>query len=150
MFQTHSMSSPPKKRREAEASGATRPDGEPDERCVDYTDLPVGNGSDRSWSRPNWQPPPGHERDPGLTAMLQLYLDESYSRDATWRHRLVEVLLEQADQGNLRALQEIWIRLEGKPGAIDPEDAALPDIDAEVASKILEAGRSDDEDPPVN
>ena len=82
--------------------------------------------------------------------MLQLYLDENYSSDATWRHRLVEVLLDQADQGNVRAIQEIWIRLEGKPGANDAEESKPLDIDPELTTKILEAGRTDDEDPPLD
>jgi len=82
--------------------------------------------------------------------MLQLYLDENYSSDATWRHRLVEVLLDQADQGNVRAIQEIWIRLEGKPGANDTEESKPLDIDPELTAKILEAGRTDDEDPPLD
>ena len=50
----------------------------------------------------------------------------------------------------MRAIQEIWIRLEGKPGGVDAEESKPPDIDAEVDAKILEAGRTDDEDPPVD
>ncbi|MGO9598109.1 MAG: hypothetical protein ACLP7Q_08965 [Isosphaeraceae bacterium] len=143
------MSSPRKKRPDEEASRSTRPDGQPDERSATSLSPPV-IWCDRSRSRPSWQPAAGHETDAGLTAMLQLYLDENYSSDATWRHRLVEVLLDQADQGNVRAIQEIWIRLEGKPGANDAEESKPPDIDPELTAKILEAGRTDDEDPPLD
>jgi hypothetical protein len=146
---TQSMSSSPKKRRADDVLGLPQTDPSGD-RAAESSDLPVEDCRHGARSRPSWQPPPGQEADAGLTAMLQLYLDESYSRDATWRHRLVEVLLEQADQGNLRAIQEIWIRLEGKPGALDAEDADEPEIDAELAAKILEASRTDDEDPPVD
>jgi hypothetical protein len=144
------MSSAPKKRRDEEAPGSARPEAQRAVPPFACSGPPAENCSHAARSRPIWQPTPGREADAGLTDMLQLYLDESYSRDATWRHRLVEALLEQADQGNLQALQEIWIRLEGKPGALDAEDAEPPNIDADIASKILEAGCTHDEDPPVD
>ncbi|HKM51793.1 MAG TPA: hypothetical protein VJY33_00195 [Isosphaeraceae bacterium] len=147
---TQSMSSSPRKRRDDDVPGLPQPDGRPGDPHAVCSESPAEDCSGGSRSRPSWQPAPGHETDAGLTAMLQLYLDENYSSDATWRHRLVEVLLDQADQGNVRAIQEIWIRLEGKPGANDTEESKPLDIDPELTAKILEAGRTDDEDPPLD
>ena len=144
------MPSPRKKRRDEEATELARLDGLLADRSAVSGDSIPEDVRERVWSRPRWRRAEGRESDAGLTTMLQLYLDENYSSDATWRHRLVEVLLEQADQGNLRAIQEIWIRLEGKPGAPDGENAEAPNIGPELTAKILEAGCTDDEDPPLD
>jgi hypothetical protein len=79
-----------------------------------------------------------------LTALLQAYLDQQNKEGVTWRHRLVIALLEQVDQGNLRAIQEVWLRLEGKPGASEPATAPSLVIDDELARKILQIGREQD------
>jgi hypothetical protein len=79
-----------------------------------------------------------------LTALLQSYLDQQNKDGVTWRHRLVLALLEQVDQGNLRAIQEVWLRLEGKPGASEPATAPSLVIDDELARKILQIGREQD------
>jgi hypothetical protein len=79
-----------------------------------------------------------------LTALLQAYLDQQNEDGVTWRRRLVLALLEQVDQGNLRAIQEVWLRLEGKPGAVEPATAPSLVIDDELARKILQIGREQD------
>ena len=59
----------------------------------------------------------------------------------TWGQFLVERLLYLAGTGELRALQEIWTRLEGKPGTNDPAARQPPDIDDDLAEMILEYER---------
>ena len=89
----------------------------------------------------------GPRDDPRLTAFLKVTLDlREKPGGKTWRERLVEALLEQAAAGNLRAIQEVWTRLEGKPGAADTADSAPLAVADEVARKILQAGRDDDDD----
>lgn len=63
----------------------------------------------------------------------------------TWKERIVQALLDQAVEGNLRAIQEVWNRIEGKPGAAATTDSAPLAVTNEVARKILEAGRGDDD-----
>ena len=58
-----------------------------------------------------------------------------------WKERLVEGPAEAGVEGNLRAIQEIWTRLEGKAGAPVAADATPIDVSDEVARGILEAGR---------
>mgnify|MGYP006933310055 FL=1 len=79
---------------------------------------------------------------PGLTALLVRYLDlHGGDSGKTWRHLLVEALLRQAIDGNLRALQEIWLRLEGKAGILDSPSSPSLVIDDELARIILQHGR---------
>lgn len=69
-----------------------------------------------------------------------------------WKSILVKKLLDLAAAGNLRAIQEIWTRVEGKPGAPVTKASAPLEISDEVARRILEIGREagndidDDED----
>lgn len=63
----------------------------------------------------------------------------------TWGQFLVERLLNQAGAGDLRALKEIWIRVDGKPGTHDLMGQPPVEIDDELARLIIEydANKSD-------
>ena len=85
---------------------------------------------------------PGDERL-GLTELLRAYLDRTGRAGGTgpspWKHRLVIALLEKAEGGDLKALQEIWTRLEGRPGIAQREEPEPLVIDHELALRILRA-----------
>jgi hypothetical protein len=86
-------------------------------------------------------------RDPApLTNCLGKTL-ESYEdgHEKTWTERIVLALLTRANEGDLRAIQEVWNRIEGKPGSGTATDSAPIDVGHEIARKILEAGRPDDD-----
>jgi hypothetical protein len=89
---------------------------------------------------------PGDE-ELGLTELLRDCLGRPAVPEgaATWKHLLVENLLRRAAEGDLKALQEIWTRLEGKPGASRAEEPDLPEISHEVALRILRAAGDDDD-----
>ena len=55
---------------------------------------------------------------------------------------IVATLMELAVRGNSRAVQEIWCRIEGRPG--DKPAAPPITIDDATARKILEAALDDD------
>ena len=82
-----------------------------------------------------------------MTALLRSQVDQlGPDGEKTWGEQIVKTLLEQAVGGNLRAMQEIWSRLEGRAGAgqISPPLA----IDDGIARKILDAVLDDDDEPP--
>jgi hypothetical protein len=93
--------------------------------------------------------PEGRGDGLGPTALLRISLVQgSHGTEASWKENLILALLEQAEQGKGRAMQEIWSRVEGRPGA--PERSSPPLIDEATARKILEAVRDDDDDPPTD
>ncbi len=65
--------------------------------------------------------------------------------EKTWGHLLVDKLLELAVDGNLRAIQEVWTRLEGKPGAPATAEAAPITVSEEFAQILLQNGRNDED-----
>jgi len=89
----------------------------------------------------------GYRENLPLTTSLESSLDiRENGEGKTWRERLVEALLKQAVEGNLRAIQEIWTRLEGKPGAAASTDSVPPVLSEEAYQKILQASRGDHDD----
>jgi hypothetical protein len=82
-----------------------------------------------------------------LTDVLDVRLDvREGDGQGTWKERLVGALLKEAVEGNLRAIQEIWTRLEGKAGAPATPDSAPLTVSDEVARAILRAGRKSADD----
>jgi hypothetical protein len=88
-----------------------------------------------------------HERL-GLTARLRDDLGRP-SPDGPWlgEQAVVDALLELAVRGHPRGVQDVWNRVEGRPGD-RPEEPPL-EIDDEIAKKILAIGR-DERDGPQN
>jgi hypothetical protein len=84
----------------------------------------------------------------GLTELLRAYLDRpgeaGEAGSSPWKHRLVVALLGKAEAGDLKALQEIWTRLEGRPGIAQREEPEPLVIDHELALRILRAAGDDD------
>ncbi len=76
-----------------------------------------------------------------LTFRLRNHLNKRSSDGVSWQDRLVQGLLEFTDRGSLRAMLEIWTRLDGKPGSADPSSRDAVDIDDKLARQILELGR---------
>jgi len=66
--------------------------------------------------------------------------------EKTWGCLLVDKLLNLAVDGNLRAIQEVWTRLEGKPGAPVTSEAPPFTVSDEVARSLLENDRDDEDD----
>jgi hypothetical protein len=92
---------------------------------------------------------PGDERL-GLTELLRAYLDRPRKAEGAgpepWKHRLVVALLAKAEGGDLKALQEVWTRLEGRPTTAQREEPEPLVIDHELALRILRAAGDDDPD----
>jgi hypothetical protein len=84
----------------------------------------------------------------GLTELLRACLDRRRRPEDTgsWKHRLIASLLVRAEDGDIKALQEIWTRLEGKPGTSQRAEPDLPQLSEEVALKILLAAGDDGDD----
>jgi hypothetical protein len=61
----------------------------------------------------------------------------------TWGQFLVETLIKQGADGNLRALQEIWTRLEGRPGGAKARRRRPLEVDDKLAQLILNYGRDE-------
>jgi hypothetical protein len=82
-----------------------------------------------------------------LTGLLQEYLDRPGPQEGkTWRTVLVEGLLQRAADGDLKAIQEVWSRMDGKPGeAIQDIPLAIDDA---LARKVLLAAYDEEDDPP--
>jgi hypothetical protein len=82
-----------------------------------------------------------------LTGLLQEYLDEPGPQEGkTWKTALVEGLLRRAVDGDLKAIQEVWSRIDGRPGeAIQDTPLAIDDA---LARKVLLAAYDEDDDPP--
>ncbi|MGC8643976.1 MAG: hypothetical protein ACP5XB_29305 [Isosphaeraceae bacterium] len=59
----------------------------------------------------------------------------------TWGQLLVETLLTKAAGGDMRALLEIWARLEGKPGSAKVRPRPPLQVPDELARMILNYGR---------
>jgi len=93
---------------------------------------------------------PGDE-DLGLTELLRECLDRPVEVGGaeTWKHRLITILLRKAEGGDLKAIQEIWTRLEGKPGLIPPTEPDVPEMNEDLALRILRAAGEDEEDDVV-
>jgi hypothetical protein len=72
-----------------------------------------------------------------------LKVDEG--RSVTWGQFLVEKLINKAATGDLRALQEIWTRVEGKPGVTKVSDDPPITIDDGLAQLILNYGQEGSE-----
>jgi hypothetical protein len=81
-----------------------------------------------------------------LTGLLQDYLVRPSPDGRIWAARIIEKLLEEAAGGDLKTMQEIWLRTEGKPGT-GASSARVP-VSDEVARKIFAALNEDDDDPP--
>ncbi len=82
-----------------------------------------------------------------LTGLLREYLDQVGPQEGkTWRTLLIEGLLKRAADGELKAIQEVWTRIDGKPGD-EVQDAPLA-IDDELARKVLLAAYDEEEDDP--
>src|SRR4051812_13763419 len=78
----------------------------------------------------------GPHQTPGLTARLQGDLGRSRTdRPEIGEQSMVGAFLELAVRGNPRAVQDIWTRIEGRPGE-RPETPPFT-IDDETARKIL-------------
>jgi hypothetical protein len=103
----------------------------------------------------------------GLTELLRASLDRRVPKEekskALWKHRLIAGLLRRADGGDLKAMQEIWTRLEGKAGTSPLAEEEPIEMSRELALKLLrtasecegdggpgdaedEAGHDDDDD----
>lgn len=107
------------------------------------TDGPAGDGS-----LPQELVPvePGDERL-GLTDLLRACLERPAGPGAaaSWKHRLIAGLIRRADDGDLKAIQEIWTRLEGRPGASRDAPPELPHLTDDVVLRILRAADDGDE-----
>jgi hypothetical protein len=97
-----------------------------------------------------------HPLDP-LTAILRIVIRKpSGDGEPTWASLVVHRLLVLAAEGNLRAIQEIWTRLEGKAGAPGTPDPAPFQVDEDLVLSILSSGRDvedcnhDDDDDDDN
>jgi hypothetical protein len=91
----------------------------------------------------------GDGDSPSLTGLLRHYLFEVVPDGKTRAQKLVEALVEDAEKGNLKSLQEILIRIDGE--AKSREEVASPvlgEVDELKAQKILEALNDDLDDPP--
>jgi hypothetical protein len=64
----------------------------------------------------------------------------------TWKQLLVRALLDQAIQGNPRAIHEIWSHVETQSET--SETTTRFAIDDAIARKILAAARDADDEPP--
>ena len=80
-----------------------------------------------------------------MTDLLRTGLDSATEprkkSSKTWAQQLVENLIRLAIGGDLRANQEIWTRLEGKPGSSDPAARTPVEVDDELAQLILDYER---------
>jgi hypothetical protein len=105
---------------------------------------------------PDWGPP-----DPlsdggqqGLRALLLRRLAHTVSGGTqTFAQHVVQRLISDALQGNLRALQEIFALIDGQGAARESgvvNAQPLPPIDERVACRILEATHDDRDDPPFD
>src|SRR4051794_17712665 len=92
---------------------------------------------------------PGHagSREPvGLTDRLREELGKpGPDRPDLAAHSVVGKLLEMALRGNPRAVQEVWNRVEGRPG--DRPETPAATIDDATARKLLEFGLDEDDLP---
>jgi hypothetical protein len=78
-----------------------------------------------------------------LTDMVRACISSSCKAESsqkTWGQFLVESLLTKACGGDLRALQEIWTRLEGRPGLAKSRPRPPIKIPDELAQMILNYG----------
>jgi hypothetical protein len=83
----------------------------------------------------------------GLSVLVQGFLNQfGQGSEQTWKHRLVRALLDQAIQGNPRAIHEIWNHLETLSETSETSPAFA--IDDAIARKILAAARDVDDEPP--
>lgn len=99
------------------------------------TDKGTGESASEglAWARP------GDERM-SLTDLLRAGLDRpAEGEGVTWKHRLIDGLLRRAAEGDLKAIQEIWTRLEGKPGAAHEAHRELPLFSRALSLRILRA-----------
>jgi hypothetical protein len=81
-----------------------------------------------------------------LTGLLRQFLDRAGPQEGkTWKTVLVEQLLQRAADGELKAMQEVWTRIDGKPGD-EVQDAPLA-IDDELARRVLLAAYDEDDNP---
>jgi hypothetical protein len=89
----------------------------------------------------------GPQEPLGLTARLRGELGRPEPDGLEIREQsIVGTLLELAVRGNPRAVQEIWSRIEGRPG--DRPASPPIAIDDATARKILEAALDDDDELP--
>lgn len=87
---------------------------------------------------------PGPCEPLGLTARLRDDLGRTRNdRPEIAERSVVGMLLELAVRGNPRGVQEIWTRIEGRPG--DRPEPPPFQIDEETARKLLEFGVYDDD-----
>jgi hypothetical protein len=71
----------------------------------------------------------------------------------TFAQLVVQKLISDALQGNLRALQEIFALIDGQGAARESgggNTPASPAIDERIACRILEATHDDRDDPPLD
>lgn len=73
-----------------------------------------------------------------LTALLQHLLIERSDTGKTWAQRLVEGWINDAVEGNPKAIVDILDRTEKRRAAAASAAVALPPINDEIAGKILE------------
>jgi hypothetical protein len=83
---------------------------------------------------------------PSFQCLLEAYLDQVDPSGFTWKERLVDMLVQKAVEGDVRSLQEIWTRLEGKAGS--SLYAPPPPLDDETACLVLKAVCDDDDELP--
>jgi hypothetical protein len=87
-----------------------------------------------------------------LAAQLRGFLEEADpATGERWGSRLVRALVERALEGDFRAQQLIWSRIDGpleeKDGRSEPVRLA---IDEAMVCRLLEAARDADDDPPAD
>lgn len=88
---------------------------------------------------------------PGLTAQLRALLRGiRHGRPLSGNGSAAQALLGLACHGNPRALHELWVLIEGRPG--QQQQQAVPSlvIDDELARKILAIGRNAEDDPGLD
>jgi hypothetical protein len=108
------------------------------------------------WAGADWGPPDplsdGGEQ--GLRALLLRRLAHTVSGGKeTFAQLVVQRLINDALQGNVRALQDIFALIDGQ-GAVRGSGGGntqpSPAIDERIASRILEATHDDSDDPPLD
>ena len=81
---------------------------------------------------------PEGDVDLNLAALLRRLLIVADDEGKTWAQWLLEGLVVDALEGNLRAVEQVLDRAEKRRPAEDPAGAALPPIDDRTVTKILE------------
>jgi hypothetical protein len=90
----------------------------------------------------------------GLRALLLRRLAHTVSGGKeTFAQLVVQRLINDALQGNVRALQDIFALIDGQGavrGSGGGNTQSSPAIDERIASRILEATHDDSDDPPLD